>query len=750
MTATEGPVVHQLAKIFPYMWVHRGKLFASIFLALFVAGFWALNVSMTFWVVKVFLQEQTLAQYIDAEILSAEESIDEANEDIAKYSERLAEVLKVDPAGTSEKAADELHRKLRAQSDLSTATQKLLTMRWVQVRVLPWLPENQFNMLALIFGVLVISSALKGVCMFIQDVLIGNVVELATMAIRKRTFRKVLSLDFQTHSARGTAGLMSRFTYDMTVMGNGMKLMGGKVLREPMKAIACLALAFWVSWQLTLLAMLFVPLAGLMFHNVGRKLKRESHRLMDSMSRMYKTLEESFDAIKVVIAFNGAPRQRNRFHRENKEYFKKALRIVKIDSLTSPAIEVLGLTAGFVALLPGAYLVLRETREIWEITLVSYPMEVADLSLLYAALAGMIDPARKLSSSFTKLKHAAAATDRVFELMETGSLVKEPAEPKPLPRHSQAIEFRKVSFAYASHKNIVGDHAPVLDDVSLTVKAGEVIAVVGENGSGKSTLVNLLPRYYDPDSGQVLIDGVDLRDVRMRELRSQISVVTQETLLFDDTIYENIRYGRPGATRAEVEAAAHKAHVTQFLEQMPEGFATRVGEKGQRLSGGQRQRVALARAILRDPAILLLDEATSAIDSQSELLIHQTMKEFVKGRTAFLITHSVSQSILEFVTRIAVMDHGRLVAIGPHEVLIRTSPQYQKLYRAQVGQRSAVRVEADAHEAETVAPPERTTGTTARSDAPGSHRPHIFRLKIADDAGADAPESSAPPTGTNG
>ena len=337
--------------------------------------------------------------------------------------------------------------------------------------------------------------------------------------------------------------------------------------------------------------------------------------------------------MKIVIAFNSGMRQRQRFHQANKSYFYKALKIVRIDALTSPTTEALGVLALLAAVLPGAYLVLRETSTILGIKLTSHTMDIAELSLLYGCMTGIVDPARKLSSIYTKLKRSTAASDRIFELMDKQTLVTETSTPQKMPRHEREIEFQKIEFAYATGEQTGGSNEhKVIDDLSLKVPAGEVVVVVGENGSGKSTLVNLLPRFFDPSHGATLIDGVDTRDVKLQDLRSQIGIVTQETQLFNDTIFNNILIGQPGATSAEVEQAARRAHVMPFLEnreRFPEGLQTEVGNKGGQLSGGQRQRIALARAILRNPSILILDEATSAIDANSELLIHETLLEFV-------------------------------------------------------------------------------------------------------------------------
>lgn len=635
---------------------------------------------MTFYVVKVFLQGQSIDEYVQIEINTAKAEVDNYS---AKVDIRQEEIDLLEAENHPENSPEYLElvkERTRYQSKLETASKKLRTMMSIRLHILPWLPNDHFDMLVCIFLVLVMATVSKGICTYSQDVLVGSVVELTTMSLRKECFRKCLSLDFQTLKHRGTADIMSRFTNDIQVLGNGLRLLGGKVIREPLKAVACLAMAFYVSWQLTLLSMVFAPVVGYCFYRIGKNLKLASKRVMESMSRIYKTLEETFDSFKVVTAFNGGRKQRVRFHNENKTYFEKALKIVKIDALTSPTTEIMGVMITFVGLLPGAYLVLRKTTDIWGITLTPTPLDIADLSLLYASLAGIIDPARKLSTTYAKIKHASAAADRVYEMIDVETLVKEPKTPVKIPRLTRVIDFMNVSFKYASFSETEALRPPALKNVNLAVEHGEVIAVVGENGSGKSTLVNLLPRFYDPAKGCVQIDGVDISSAKLSDLRNQIGVVTQETLLFDSTIRDNISYGKSSASEEEILSASIQAHVTQFVEQLPDGFETSVGDKGQKLSGGQRQRIALARAILRNPSILILDEATSAIDALSEGLIHQALKKFVKGRTTFIITHSIDKSLLDIITRIVVMEKGEIIATGTHEQLMKNCFLYQRLF----------------------------------------------------------------------
>ena len=387
------------------------------------------------------------------------------------------------------------------------------------------------------------------------------------------------------------------------------------------------------------------------------------------------------------MAFNGERKHRQQFHRENKTYYRKAMQAIRISALTSPTTEVLGVIAVFAAALPGVYIVLRGETELWGLRLASEPMGIAELAVMYGLLAGTLDPIRKLSSVYGKLKRASAAADRILALMDRETEVAEPEQPRSLPRHSKSIHFDGVSFHYQNQGDATAARM-ALRDANLCVNAGEVVAIIGENGCGKSTLVSLLPRYFDPEAGRVVIDGVPVSKVRLRDLRDQIGVVTQETHLFDDTVYENIRYGRPDATAIEIQAAAEQAFVTSFLDDLSDGMQTVVGVNGSRLSGGQRQRIALARAILRNPSILILDEATSAVDAQSEHLIHESLKKFIKGRTVFIITHTLSPAFLGLVSRIVVMDGGQVVADGSHETLVDQCDVYRRLYESQSGRKA--------------------------------------------------------------
>ncbi|HUE75088.1 MAG TPA: ABC transporter ATP-binding protein, partial [Pirellulaceae bacterium] len=364
---------------------------------------------------------------------------------------------------------------------------------------------------------------------------------------------------------------------------------------------------------------------------------------------------------------------RRKLHHSGKQYFFRAIKIALYNALARCSAEALGISIVCVALLAGAYLVLNKQTDLFGIKIMDRPMSVPMLLTFYTLLVGMSDPARKLSEIFNYLQRGIAASDRVYEMLDRKPKIVDPPQPKYVKSPTPELHFDNVSFAYTPGQL-------VLRDVELTIPFGETIAFVGPNGCGKTTLINLLPRFYDPDEGTIRLDGLDTRDLRLRDLRQMIGLVSQQGLLFDDTVLNNIRYGTPYATEAEVIEAAKKAFAHKFItEKLEKGYNTNVGERGGRLSGGQRQRVLLARAILRDPQILILDEATSQIDLESEQLIHKVLEQFTRGRTTLLVTHRTAS--LALASRVVVMDGGRIIDVGPHEELLKRCDLYRRLYQ---------------------------------------------------------------------
>jgi len=671
--------VDNFKRLLPFLRPHRRKLIASLLCGLVVAVLWGANLTVAFPVVQVLFEKKGLTEYAEETIATASTGMRDSEARLETVEQKITGLERQGLPQDHPDVVEAYHQKVVEQERFNQSARAHKSALWVRDSVLPLLPPDKFKTLMAIFVVLLVATGLKCIFLYFQEVLVGSVAELVVIDIRKRMLRKALRHDYQSLSHEGTAGLMSRFTYDVEQLSTTINLFAGKLIREPLKCLACMIGAFAINWRLTLLSLLFVPLLGLTINQFGVLLKRACRRVMESMSKIYKVLEETFDGIKVVLAFNTASRHRQQFAVQCREYYRISMKVVKLDSLTRPALELLGLAAMFIALLPGAYLVLRERNAVWGIKLSTDVMTPATLATLYAMLAGMLDPVRKMSTSFSRVKRANAAIDRIFQLIDGKTKVPEPAVPAAFPEKFQKIAFQNITFRYSPKEGVVGRET-VLDGLSLSVEAGEVVAVVGGNGCGKSTLLNLLMRFYDPQAGTIRIDDVPIRDLPVAVLRKQIGLVAQDTILFDDTILENIRYGTPEATREEVVRAAELAHVLPIVDRLPLGFDTPVGEKGKELSGGQRQRIALARAILRNPSILILDEPTSAIDAESEALIHQTLTTFAKGRTVFLVTHSMSESLLQFVTRIVVLAGGQVVADGRHEQLIETSPFYARLF----------------------------------------------------------------------
>ena len=655
-----------------FAYPYRGRLLLSLLCAFLAACFWSLNFTAIYPALKTLGSEKNLQQWVSESINDvADNQVAPLQKEVNRIiSER--DELEKDPFQEKELRRRSLDL-ARYQSKLDDAAQKLYQLQ-VAKKYIDWFfPADRFATLALILGLVMGAVALRGFFEFWQETFVGNVVNRSLFDLRNRFYRRVLHLDVNQFSEAGTGELMARFTNDMEMLSAGTKTLFGRVVAEPLKAIGCVVVACWISWQLTLMFLVLVPIAIVILGKVGRVMKRATRKLLERMSSIYKILQETFVGIRVVKAFTREPAERQRFREATNDYYHKAMWVTILDALAGPIIELLGVAGVAGALLVGAYLVMNKETHIFGIQMTTYPLEPETLMQLYVLLAAIADPVRKLSSVFARIQAGAAAADRIFKIMDAEPTVGANIDGPRLQRHGRDIEFRNVCFSYEAGQ-------PILTGIHLHVRHGEIIALVGPNGCGKSTLVNLLPRFYDPDHGSIYIDGVNLRKANLRTLRHQVAIVTQETILFDETIFNNIAYGHPGATVEEIEHAAKQAYAHDFILKLPDGYQTRIGEAGVKLSGGQKQRIALARAILRDPTILILDEFTSQTDAESEALIHKALKEFTVGRTTFFVTHRLNT--LEMATRIVVLDAGRIVAVGTHQELLAGCMLYQRLHEA--------------------------------------------------------------------
>jgi len=643
---------------------HRLTVVASLVCSLAIALLWFGNITAIVPIVDVIMAGKSIPQWLDEQTESTEIRIVQLDKELDTAGKQLA--------GAPPDQERGLNAKLHALSARkSSAHDRLAFYQHVRPAAERWLPKTPFETLIVVCLGLFFGTALKSVFRVAGTFFMARLGHLTALDLRKEFYRRTLRLDLGTFRETSPGDLMNRFTGEVGAVAQGAQTLFGLAIREPLKMITCLAGAAWVSWQLLLLTVISAPLAGYAIHWLAKALKRANRRAMEELSVVYDHLEETFSGIKVIKAFTMESRERSRFHQTSKQFYRRSMKIALYDSIVSPVTETMGIGMIIVAMMAGGYLVLNKQTLLFGIRISDEPLTHGLLGLFYGCLAGASDPVRRFSGVFNSIQRAAASSDRVFELLDRTSQVADPPVPATLPARLGRIHFRDVSFYYKSDEL-------VLDRVDLHVDRGETIAIIGPNGCGKSTLMNLLPRFYDPVHGAVTIDGTDLRNIRIRDLRDRIGMVTQETLLFDDTVANNIRYGSPGATDQQVEEAARQAHAHRFItEKLAEGYQTNCGIGGNRLSGGQRQRLALARAILRDPEILILDEATSQIDVESERLIHGVLEKFIRGRTVFMITHR--PSTLELANRIVVMDHGQIIDTGSFQELTGRCELFRRL-----------------------------------------------------------------------
>jgi subfamily B ATP-binding cassette protein MsbA len=524
----------------------------------------------------------------------------------------------------------------------------------------------------LVAGAVVLANVFKGVGSYGSSYLMADVGQRVVMDLRNALYQHILGQSAAFFAQRTTGQLMSRINNDVGQVQQAVSETVADLARETLALIGFAALLFYYDAWLALFCVISAPLIVYPLIRLGQRVRRTTRRSQEALEQLSHISAEAFTGHRIVKAFGTEAKEGSKFAQAGYHLFRTNMKVTAALSSLPPLMEVIGGFGMAAALWYGS-------REIADADLT-----IGELTSFIATLFLMYGPAKKLSRVNANLQQAVAASERIFEMLDTHTEVREKAAAPPLAPFARAIEFCEVTFGYDEPHRI-------LRGVSFTVKAGQMIAVVGRSGAGKTTLVNLLPRFYDVTGGAICIDGVDVRDVTLASLRGQIGIVTQDTVLFDDTIGNNVAYGSPRAVAEEIEAAARAANAHDFIVAMPRGYGTFIGERGQRLSGGQRQRLAIARALLKNAPILVLDEATSALDAESELLVQEALSNLMLNRTSFVIAHRLST--IRRADAIIVLEQGRIVEVGRHDELVgRPSGTYAALYQMQLleGKRSTV------------------------------------------------------------
>tara|TARA_R110000868_G_scaffold119469_1_gene316621 strand:+ start:341023 stop:342861 length:1839 start_codon:yes stop_codon:yes gene_type:complete len=526
---------------------------------------------------------------------------------------------------------------------------------------LPVGPFDAVMWIMISLGVLTIFGAFAN---FMHQYLALTVVQRSIAMIRRRAFGQVIHLPLKTIVSEGPTEAISRIVNDTEALSAGYVALLSKAVAQITKGIIALVVALVTNWQLAIVALLLMPILAIVIRKLGKRIRRASERALSSRAGLYRAATESLQGLRVVKVHTTERYESGRFGRINKDVLHQQLRIRTARAIAGPLIETITVFTLGALTLVAVKLILDGHLDKSEFMTVLVALAIAGASI--KPITGLVND----------IQQSGAAADRLQRLLNADSEPGHDVRMPKLPRHSESLVFNNVSFLYP------GGSSRAVANVSLKIKAGETVAFVGPNGCGKTTLLSLVPRLFDPNEGQVLVDGIDITRVRVRSLRRQIGVVTQEVVLFKGTIRDNIAYGNTNASDEQIRQAAERARATQFINQLDDGFDTHVGEQGLTLSGGQRQRIAIARAILRDPAILILDEATSMVDAASERLIGEVLATFCTNRTTLIVAHRLSTVL--GADRIVVMDNGSIVATGTHDELLESCKLYQSLAQHQL------------------------------------------------------------------
>jgi len=530
---------------------------------------------------------------------------------------------------------------------------------WLETNVF----ANKFRALYIISAFILLATFLKSAVGYTKGYWSNYLARRSSMDIRSQLFDAIMSQSISYFERRKLGQLISRFTNSLNQMNKGITALLSEIVLEPLILLGALGLAFSINPRLAGLGLLIFPFNYLLIRFTGRLIRRSTDRGLQERANMVTMLQKSIEGIRIVKAFVMEDQQRERFADANAEAFRYDMRGARAKSMVQPVVEIFSAIFVVIFLLLGGMAVLMGQ------------MSPGDFVVFYASMLACYSPIKKINNSLGEIQESVSGAADVFTEIDHVPELQEMPGAVDLPVLSDAIRFRDVNFHYDGS-------GPVLKGIDLSVKKGEFVAIVGPSGAGKSTLVSLLPRFYDVTGGAIEVDGTDIRTVKLGSLRRQIGFVTQEPILFHDTIANNILFGNSGAAPERVIEAARTAHAHEFIEQLSNGYETIVGDRGVMLSGGQRQRIALARAVMSSPGVLILDEPTSSLDSESERLIQEAMETFVAGRTTFVIAHRLS-TVLK-ADRIIVMDRGKIVQEGTHRELISESlGLYRRLYEVQ-------------------------------------------------------------------